>query len=36
MADGETTFAGLEQALDEGYVDKVGFTGSSAVGAQHR
>jgi acyl-CoA reductase-like NAD-dependent aldehyde dehydrogenase len=34
MADGETTFAGLEQALDEGYVDKVGFTGSSAVGAR--
>ncbi len=34
MADGETTFAGLEQALDEGYIDKVGFTGSSAVGAR--
>ncbi|MEJ7772788.1 MAG: aldehyde dehydrogenase family protein [Geodermatophilaceae bacterium] len=32
-ADGETTFAGLEQALSEGLVDKVGFTGSSAVGA---
>ena len=27
-------FAGLEQALDEGLVDKVGFTGSSAVGAE--
>jgi aldehyde dehydrogenase (NAD+) len=34
LADGETTFAGLEQALDGGLVDKVGFTGSSAVGAQ--
>ncbi len=34
MADGETTFAGLEHALDEGYIDKVGFTGSSAVGAR--
>jgi acyl-CoA reductase-like NAD-dependent aldehyde dehydrogenase len=34
MADGETTFAGLEQALDQGYIDKVGFTGSSAVGAR--
>ena len=29
-----TTFAGLERALDEGLVDKVGFTGSSAVGAK--
>jgi acyl-CoA reductase-like NAD-dependent aldehyde dehydrogenase len=34
MADGETTFAGLEQALDQGYIDKVGFTGSTAVGAR--
>ncbi len=34
MADGETTFAGLKQALGEGYIDKVGFTGSSAVGAR--
>ena len=34
LADGDTTFAGLEQALDEGYIDKVGFTGSSAVGAR--
>jgi alpha-ketoglutaric semialdehyde dehydrogenase len=33
-ADGTTTFAGLEQALDAGLVDKVGFTGSSAVGAK--
>src|SRR5262250_488721 len=34
LADGETTFAGLERALDEGLVDKVGFTGSSAVGSR--
>src|SRR5260370_5673909 len=34
MADGETTFAGLAQALAQGCVDKVGFTGSSAVGAR--
>ena len=34
LADDETTFAGLERALDEGSVDKVGFTGSSAVGAR--
>jgi aldehyde dehydrogenase (NAD+) len=34
LADGETTFAGLSRALDEGYVDKVGFTGSSAVGSR--
>ncbi len=33
-ADGEQTFSGLEQALDAGLVDKVGFTGSSAVGAE--
>ncbi|MFT4009966.1 MAG: aldehyde dehydrogenase family protein [Nocardioidaceae bacterium] len=33
-ADGETTYAGLEQALAEGLVDKIGFTGSSAVGAE--
>ena len=33
-ADGATTFAGLEQALDEGLIDKVGFTGSSEVGAR--
>jgi alpha-ketoglutaric semialdehyde dehydrogenase len=31
-ADGEQTFAGLSAALDAGLVDKVGFTGSSAVG----
>jgi len=34
LADGEQTFAGLERALDEGLVDKVGFTGSSAVGSE--
>ena len=32
QADGEETFAGLSEALDEGLVQKVGFTGSSAVG----
>ena len=31
---GKETFTGLEQALDRGLVDKVGFTGSSAVGAE--
>ena len=34
MADGQVTYAGLEQALSAGHVDKVGFTGSSAVGAR--
>jgi aldehyde dehydrogenase (NAD+) len=34
LADGQSTFAGLEAALDEGLVDKVGFTGSSAVGSR--
>jgi aldehyde dehydrogenase (NAD+) len=34
QADGERTFAGLEAALDAGLVDKVGFTGSTAVGAR--
>jgi aldehyde dehydrogenase (NAD+) len=33
-ADGDATFTGLEQSLAEGLVDKVGFTGSSAVGAR--
>ncbi|GAT65925.1 aldehyde dehydrogenase [Planomonospora sphaerica] len=32
LADGEQTFAGLETALEEGTVHKVGFTGSSGVG----
>src|SRR5919205_241836 len=34
LADGPQTFSGLEQALDRGLVDKVGFTGSSPVGAR--
>jgi alpha-ketoglutaric semialdehyde dehydrogenase len=34
LADGPATFAGLERALDERLIDKVGFTGSSAVGAR--
>jgi acyl-CoA reductase-like NAD-dependent aldehyde dehydrogenase len=34
LTDGQATYAGLDLALAEGYVDKVGFTGSSAVGAQ--
>jgi aldehyde dehydrogenase (NAD+) len=32
IADGAQAFAGLERALDEGVLDKVGFTGSSEVG----
>jgi acyl-CoA reductase-like NAD-dependent aldehyde dehydrogenase len=32
LADGPETFTGLERALDEGVLDKVGFTGSSEVG----
>ena len=36
LTDGDATFAGLERALDGDLVDKVGFTGSSAVGATHR
>src|SRR3954468_6362921 len=34
LADGAQTFAGLERALDEGLVDKIGFTGSSDVGRE--
>src|SRR3954449_13401896 len=34
QADGAQTFAGLERALAERVVDKVGFTGSSGVGAR--
>lgn len=34
QADGPTTFCGLEQALELGLVDKVGFTGSSGVGRE--
>jgi aldehyde dehydrogenase (NAD+) len=33
-ADGKATFEGLERSLEEGLVDKVGFTGSSAVGSE--
>src|SRR3954449_8146905 len=34
QADGPQTFSGLEQALEQGLVDKVGFTGSSAIGSE--
>jgi acyl-CoA reductase-like NAD-dependent aldehyde dehydrogenase len=34
QADGESTFEGIERALGEGTLDKVGFTGSSEVGAR--
>src|SRR3954452_20290982 len=34
QASGADTFEGLSLALDEGLVDKVGFTGSSAVGSR--
>lgn len=34
FADGATTFAGLEEALGDNLIDKVGFTGSSEVGAR--
>lgn len=34
LADGAATFAGLEAGLAEGVIDKVGFTGSSAVGSR--
>jgi alpha-ketoglutaric semialdehyde dehydrogenase len=34
LADGPTAFEGLERALGEGLVDKVGFTGSTEVGRQ--
>src|SRR3954452_18033768 len=34
QAGGAATFEGLERALEERLVDKVGFTGSSAVGAE--
>ncbi|HEX5495324.1 MAG TPA: aldehyde dehydrogenase family protein [Mycobacteriales bacterium] len=33
LCDGPQTHAGLSGALDDGLVDKVGFTGNSAVGA---
>src|SRR6185312_8770764 len=34
QAEGPQTFAGLERALEQGLVDKVGFTGSSEVGSK--
>ncbi|MDP8955915.1 MAG: aldehyde dehydrogenase family protein [Actinomycetota bacterium] len=34
LVDGSTAFSGLELALGSGLVDKVGFTGSSEVGAR--
>jgi aldehyde dehydrogenase (NAD+) len=34
FSDGPRTFEGLEQALAEGLVDKVGFTGSTEVGVK--
>jgi aldehyde dehydrogenase (NAD+) len=34
IADGAATFAGLERGLEAGLIDKIGFTGSSAVGRQ--
>ena len=34
QAEGPATFEGLERALEERLVDKVGFTGSTAVGAE--
>jgi acyl-CoA reductase-like NAD-dependent aldehyde dehydrogenase len=34
IADGGQTFAGLERALDDGLIDKVGFTGSTDVGTR--
>jgi aldehyde dehydrogenase (NAD+) len=33
-ADGPATFGGLEAALQQGTLDKIGFTGSSAVGSK--
>jgi alpha-ketoglutaric semialdehyde dehydrogenase len=33
-ADGAATFAGLRQSLENGFLNKVGFTGSSAVGRE--
>src|SRR5438034_8563986 len=34
FADGPATFGGLEQALQAGTLDKIGFTGSTAVGTR--
>jgi alpha-ketoglutaric semialdehyde dehydrogenase len=34
FADGPTTMEGLERGLSNGHIDKIGFTGSTAVGAR--
>jgi alpha-ketoglutaric semialdehyde dehydrogenase len=34
LADGAATFSGLEAGLADGVIDKIGFTGSSAVGSR--
>jgi aldehyde dehydrogenase (NAD+) len=34
LADGPSTFAGLERAIEDGSIPKVGFTGSTAVGSR--
>ncbi len=34
LADGPSTFAGLERAIEDGSIRKVGFTGSTAVGSR--
>ena len=34
QADGAASYAGLEQSLQDGNVDKIGFTGSTQVGAR--
>lgn len=34
LANGPQTFEGVERALDEGLLDKIGFTGSSDVGSR--
>ena len=34
LADGPQTFHGIERALDDGVLDKVGFTGSTDVGSR--
>ena len=34
LADGPQTFEGIERALDDGVLDKVGFTGSTDVGSR--
>ncbi|MQA02699.1 MAG: aldehyde dehydrogenase family protein [Streptosporangiales bacterium] len=34
IAEGDATFQGLERSLEAGLIDKIGFTGSSAVGAE--